>query len=295
MLKFGRTYSLRVQTVDGSVIEINDPLTLDFAVSRHTLASANTGTFSVKNLAPERRNRIYHDKYDVTNFKTVELKAGYGRTQSLIFSGNIKEAKSFREEGSTEVVTRIDGFDGGYGLVNSFSSWTIAGPVSKQAVVDRLARDIKRAEVGTIGAFPGTYPRGRSVCGPTAGILAQETGNRFYIDNGRVYCLQDDDTVQGDIALISSETGLLGSPKRADTLITCEVLFEPRFVIGQRVELRSSVNAFLNGVYKIMGLEHYGTISGAVGGKCKTVVNLWVGTRTLEAVLGRGVFAGGAV
>lgn len=296
MLKFGRTYSLRVQTVDNAMIEVKNPFTLEFAVKRSTLASANTGAFKITNLAPETRNRIYHDKYDTLNFKSVELRAGYGSNDPLIFKGNVKEAQSYREEGSTSVITSIDGYDGGFALVNAFSSWTLNGPKSKQEVIAQFLNDMARqpgVELGAVSVFGGTYPRGRSVCAPTAGLLATETGNRFYIDNGRMYCLRDDDSIQGDIAVISADTGLLGSPRRADTFITCEILFEPRFLIGQLVELRSNVNTFMNGIYKVMGIEHYGTISDAVGGKCKTIVNLWVGDLTLQAIRGQGVFAGG--
>lgn len=292
MLKFGRTYSMRIQTKDGFV-EVRDPLTLDFAVRRHAFGSCGTGHFVLYNLAESTRRQIYKDAMNTGEIRNVELRAGYGTTDPLIFTGNIKEAKTYRPEGSVNVLTEISAFDGGLAFANGFSSWAVNGPTTRHAVVTRLVADLSRYGVqpGAIAAFPGTYPRGRSVCGPTTDLLSQETGNRFFIDNGRAYCLKDDDTIAGDIPVISSDTGLLGSPKRADAVIQCELLFEPRFVVGQEVELISSVEPRFNGIYKIWSFDHYGTISGAVGGKLKTVVSLWVGDRNFSALQGLGAFA----
>jgi len=68
---------------------------------------------------------------------------------------------------------------------------------------------------------------------------------------------------------------LLGTPKKSQNRIIVEILFEPAITVGQQVELQSRTlpNEF-NQSYKVLGIEHYGTISGAKGGKLKTVLSL---------------------
>lgn len=67
------------------------------------------------------------------------------------------------------------------------------------------------------------------------------------------------------------------------------MLFEPRLTIGQQVQLQSQTNRIFNGMYKVMGFEHSGMISPAVGGDCKSSVSLWLGTQVLETVTGRAL------
>jgi hypothetical protein len=74
-------------------------------------------------------------------------------------------------------------------------------------------------------------------------------------------------------------------------MLDFEMLFEPRLTIGQTVQLKSDTNRIFNGIYKVMGFEHSGTISDAVAGPCKTSVSLWLGTQVLETVKGTA-FAG---
>lgn len=273
------------------MIRISNPLTLEFSVIRNNLSSANTGTFKIYNLGSVTRNRIYKDEFDTLNFKKIEVRAGYGKNQSLIFKGNIKKAQSYRDEGATEFITEIEGYDGGFAIVNQFTAQSYGAGVTRAQIINELLNDMgPTLSVGSVSALPGLYARGRSIMGSTWQNLVTESGKRCFIDNGRMYVLDDDTSIEGDIQVISAETGLLGSPRRSGTYVTCEILFEPRLLIGQRVELISRFNSALSGFYKVMGIQHAGIISDAVNGKCKTIVNLWVGTRTLRVLQGQGAF-----
>jgi hypothetical protein len=187
------------------------------------------------------------------------------------------------------VITDIQGFDFAFAMANSHSAWTINNPVSKKDVITRMIGDLKDYQVseGYVGDFEGSYARGYSVCGSTWKELQKETEGSVLIDNGKVHCLKDEDCFEGDIALISSETGLMGSPKRTDRTITASMIFEPRLQIGQVVELRSDFNKNLNGQYKVIGIHHSGTISDAVAGPCKTTVQLFLGKKVLNILSGK--------
>lgn len=296
--KFGRKFALTIKPAyevssgkyvpisdeDEETIVISNPLTVEFEVRRDTLASANCSTFRIYNLSENIRNRLYKDPFSVWHYRPIMFQAGYNDPLPAIFIGNIKQAVSYRDEGSVNVVTEIQCYDYAFAMSNAHSSWTVDSPIGKRDVIARLIGDLKDYEVteGSIGDFTGSYARGYAVSGMTWKELQKETGSNVFIDNGKIHCLKDNDCFEGDITVISSETGLLGSPKRADTVITADIIFEPRLQVGQVVELQSDFNSKMNGQYKVIGISHSGTISDSIAGKCKTTVQLFLGSQILN-------------
>jgi hypothetical protein len=192
------------------------------------------------------------------------------------------------------MILEVDCFDGGFAIQNAFSSVTVLPTMTLQDVLDNLQKDMKGFHLadGVTSDYSGvSYPRGKALIGPTAGLIQGETNGLMFVDLERIFILNPNDCLSGTIPIISSATGLLGSPKRADTYIICEMLFEPRFILGQMVELISIDKSNMNGFYKIAAIEHYGTISGAVGGPLKTVVSLFLGDGILKQLGGANVEA----
>lgn len=291
--KWGRNYQLKVQRNDGQIQEVNFPLTLEFNIVRKPWASTNNATFRIYNLAPATRSQIYRDKFDNTDFRSLTLAAGYGNQPwPVVFNGNVQQAYSWRDSGSVNFITEILGTDFGYSMVTAFSNTTLQGAQSQQAVVNNLVTNLTNTVpslgVGYISPYTKMYPRGRTLLGNTWQLLQQETGGNCYIDNGLIYVLKPNDFFVGGIPLIDSSTGLLSTPKRAETYLTIEILFEPNIIPGQQVKLQTSDPQF-NGTYKVMGLEHTATMSGAVGGKCTTKLFLYYGSAKLNAITQQGL------
>lgn len=303
MSKFQRKYKLTVETITGDKIIIEDPLTLDFQITRNDFASANTAEFVVYNLGSVTRNRIYKNKWQFV-FQSVKLQAGYSEQLPVVFDGNINEAYSYKEQGSVDFLTSINCFDGGFDIAEGYSSFALTGERKKDEVVDRLIKDLKHTKRGVITSLiepkaspdeedvPLVHPRGVSVMGNTMNKLQEETGDAAFIDLGTINILKSNECIQGDILILKASTGLLGSPKRTGTLIIVQMLFEPRIKIGQQISLESQTQKSYNGVYKVIGFNHSGTISGSVGGNCQTTVSLWYGessglNRELEVISGR--------
>ena len=223
------------------------------------------------------------------------LKAGYGFGQAItlpiVFQGNVMQAQSYRLEKSVNFITEIDGYDYAWVMTNAKSNFNApAGTLKQSEVIKRLISDLqstvpsdptnKGAALG-IGAvstqYDVPYNQNLSVVGNTWEALQSVTNNQVYIDNGNVFCLFENDVFSGDLTVIDSTTGLLGTPKKQDRLIIVETLFEPRLQVGQQVQIQSdSLSQYPssnNGIFKVVGIEHRGTISGAVGGQCKTIVS----------------------
>lgn len=290
MNKFQRNYQLIIQVDDsGGTIIIQDPLTLEFFVSHKTMAAVNSAQFTIYNLGLEKRLLIQKDQYETAKYRSIELRAGYARSYTQIFKGNIQLAQSGKREGQTEVCTEINAFDGGYAMINSKTAGTnrcYGKGTPRSTVIADLCSDLLGIKTGAIAkeSFPGQCLRGRSLNGPTQDLLKQETNNHFWINSEKAYCLTNNDVIEGSLRLISSATGLLGTPKRQQAIILVDILFEPNLIIGQIVELDSQINPVYNGIYKVMGIEHRGTISASVGGKCITTVSLWAGTARFNLV-----------
>ncbi len=299
--KFQRTYSIEIQSKSGEVLIFgsedgtNPLLTLDFSVKRDVLAGVSDGNFRVRNLNADIRSQVYHDWFDGTGYRSLTVKAGYvGTPLSTLFSGLAQTVYSCREEGGVDWITEIEGNNFLPVMANTTSAWTMdltstEDDLKEGKILSRLINDLQlnaqngnyrqTLSTGIIGAFGKDFATKKAftASGFTWDILRTQTGALSYIDNGKIFCLPNDYVFQGDVTLVSSNTGLLGTPKRFDTFLIVEMLFEPSLAPGQYIQLDTEIaefNSGKNGVYKITGVQHYGTISSTVGGKCKTIATL---------------------
>jgi hypothetical protein len=278
MDKIGRNYSLDIETEDGSTLTVEPPFTLEFDITRNTLTSANVCSFRILNLSLKHRNKIRFNSYDSNNFRSIAFFAGYGDNMPMCFNGNITQAWSVRE--GVNFVSQIESFDGGYAFVNAKADGLSPFPAGtlKKTVITALASSLPNVSIGAIGNFPGTIDRGFSGSGNTVKLLAELTGGGFFIDNGKVFCLNRSETVDGSISVINSQTGLLGTPVREKTFLSFDMLFEPRLQAGQQIILDSTTApGNYNGVYKVVSVKHRGVISDAVCGEAITTVGLFYG------------------
>lgn len=282
MQKWTRNYILSVQTEGDKYITITPPLTLSFHITRNTNAAASTSKITIYNLAENTRKQIYKDKFDTMHYKGVELRAGYGtdrRTLPIIFKGNIKQAYSFRN--GVDYITEIEAYDGGFAYLNGVTSRSFGVDTTDGQIIDALIKDLPEVEKGVVGSFPNKLPKGNALYGNTVKLLNTASNNHFFIDNEKAYCLNENECYRGNLSVINSEAGLLGSPLREETFLTFTMLFEPRLTIGQYVKLESTTEKLFNGEYKVLGVEHNGTISEVSSGQCTTRVSLYYGIKKL--------------
>jgi hypothetical protein len=268
-------------------IVIAQQLTIDFTISRQALGSSQEAVFRIKNLSSKTRGLIYKDPYALTEYLGVKFQAGYMDDPVLpvCFNGFIRSASSYRE--GVDVITEIQAYDGGLAMANGFFAQTVIGATVGE-LLQTLAKSLPSTSGATyIGNFPVKGSRGRTLFGNTWNIIVQLSDGLAFIDNGDVKILNYNEAIQGTIPLISSSSGLLGVPRRTPTMVEQDILFEPRVVLGQFVQLQSSFNPAFNGTYKVMKIQHRGTVSPAVTGDYVTSVGLFVG-QTEAALISSG-------
>ena len=303
MLKFGRNYRLKFKTgkvVRRTYVEWEDeiiveyPLTLTFNISRGRNQIANNASFQLINLSENTRSKLYKDINDFTKYVWVELYAGYGEDREnlpLCFAGEVWSCESYKEGGGTEFITDITCMSGIYGRVYSFSNTTIAKGTKPEDVIKTICSDFVNMKLKGISSevLEGLKPPSRDyvLYGRTIDLLESYVGGagNVIIDNGNIYIAKHNDVIYTGFTDLNIDSGLIGTPRRKDTCLECNLIFEPRLQEIQKIALNSKTLPFLNGTYKVMAFAHSGIISGAVCGSCITKLSLDISERLFNQIM----------
>lgn len=287
-MKFGRIFSMSAEGNSGTRHIIASPLTCRLRVSNTGTPSASLAAFQIYNLTSDVRNDIFKDDFQQFIYRQLVFSAGYQTEPSIpiIFQGNILRAFSYRQ--GPDWVTQIECLDGGYGIENGVINLTVPTPYNFEDVFTRVVAGMPKVKLGIMGSFDITNSRGITYSGNPWDLLVRQIlplEGQLYIDREIVNVVQQREYIVRSAALdeISDDTGLLDTPRRQEAMIRCRMLFEPRFEMMQKVTVKSAVPGN-NGDYKIMRIDHVGTISGAVCESLTTEVTALGPSRELEAV-----------
>ena len=263
-------------------------LTINLDVNRNTFAAANECHLQIYNLSRSHRQAMYHDRYRPDKVIWLEIMAGYGQNLSLIFTGKVLQSYSYMQ--GNDMITDIQALDAGFmeyvkegGKRVNHTSMTLEAGTLKKDAIKRIVADMEEGtQVGGIGKIGDeSYQTPVSFLGNSFMTIDEITGGHCFVDLGRVNILSDKEILDvGVVPLINAETGLLGTPMRRDGQLEVDVLFEPSYVVGQGVKMETitGVDQF-NGLFKVIGIHHTGTISAATCGTLKTRLNLWYGNK----------------
>lgn len=270
------------------------PLTLELDITRGIWQSISEGILRVYNLAENTRSDLYCDYNNLAEFRPVIIRAGYkswstiqsfvGPVQTvnpypIVFMGNIKQAYSQRE--GPNWVTTISAWDGGYGVTNGDINTPIQADAKLSQIVSQLVAAMPNVTLGYLDPSLKYSPaRNSSLVGRPWDIL-QDIAKSLYadvwIDLQKVYMMSKAASVPGltgGLSLITSETGLIETPLKQKSIVSFEMLFEPRLKVGQSIVLQS-IETVNNGTYTVGGIDHRGVISDAVGGDLRTKVSCY--------------------
>ena len=274
---------------ENGFIEIDYPFTIEFDIYRSTSGTSNTAYFSIYNLGDEARRELVKDRFtqnDNANGRqrrAVYFFAGYGGNLNVVFGGNLVEA--YTERSGPDIITRIEAQDNLYEIANAISSHTLAKSQKYEEVLDILIKDLglKKGAIGNV-VSGGTRSRGFVVLNNTYDEIRKLVGSEdeVFVDNGVINILKTNEYIKAFVPLISNETGLLGVPRRNEGTVMIDILFEPALVVGQLVSVISEIDSRFDGEYKIISIQHTGTISGSVDGDRITKLELLIGTEELE-------------
>jgi hypothetical protein len=286
MIKFGRNYVLLVMPTPTSTPVVIGPysnLTMEFNVVRNTFGSSNESEVRVTNLSSATREILRKDWTMQGVSSPMAIGVGHGASTPFIFAGNMRLGQSVRE--GTEYITTLQGFTLGDIYQNAEFSATFLKGTPNGIVIRALMNSLMFDKqgfptgitIGGIGVFPGELDKDEPVSGNTCHILTERTGRGFFIDNNQAFAMNMGDALPtSDMPIISSASGLLGTPTRDGSFLRFDMLLEPRLRIGQTVQLISVTELPYQGYFKVVELRHRGIVSPVVCGDAITTVGLFM-------------------
>ena len=275
--KFMCHYKITIEYEDNGkkqIVEIMDPISVHFNVSKSMYQrDASVTTIELYNIDKVTRECIYQDKLLLykEKAKILTLEAGYGDTLTLVTMGRIQQCYS--ELRGVDMVTSIEVMDPD--ILTQFTSVTFEAGTTFEEAYKYLSSQFPNLWAGECGELVGSFQTPTVFEGNSFWVMNELTGNHTFIDNGRINTLQDNEVLkEGGAYLITSDTGLLGTPKRFDTLLEVSMLFEPKLKLGQLIEIQSSTQSRFNGQYRVNGISHDCTISDSDCGTRTTTIQM---------------------
>lgn len=282
---------MRVQGRSGEFYDIAYPMTCVFDMDLRGGSGVNSAHFMLYNLSPATRNDLQFDSAididgEVVLNRSVVFKAGYQSEGALpvVFEGNIQKAFFYRE--GPDVVTDITVLQGLDAVQKSAVFYSASGPWSPErearAMINLLAP--YGVTLGAVGRlFDNLRPtRGAMFLGGTwdnIKKLAAGSKGCASLYNNKVYVMGPRDALvyPGPIPQLDATTGLIGTPRRSGWNVEAQMLFEPKIILWQLINLVSVINPTLNALRRVETISHRGIISGAKdAGSAITTLTLYL-------------------
>ena len=211
---FDRTVSLDYGDAGGLGVRVSK-LRVAFDILKTDNDLANTAQITIYNLSEDSRKKI--KQLDTTCI----LRAGYVEDigEQMLFTGNVQRIT--HQYQLPDILSVLQMADGSVALRDSRSSLSFASGTNAVTILKRFASDfnlqIRTLPVG----YDANYPNGFSFAGSTRlgmNRVAERLGLQWSIQNGEIVFIPRKKSIQNTAILISSDTGLLGSPEALDDL-----------------------------------------------------------------------------
>lgn len=213
-------------------------LRIKFSTKKGDTETPNSAEITVYNLSEDTSNRIGRE------FSRVLLSAGYESNNGLVFDGNIRQVLRGRENG-TDSVTTIIAADGDAAYNNAVINQTLAAGSKPGDQVKACQQTFaaKGAGAGHTPELEGpSLPRGKVMYGMSRKYMrdvAKGTDTTWSIQDGKVQMVKVKGYLPGEAVVLTSETGLIGTPEQTQDGIKCQCLINPRLRIGGRIWLNN--------------------------------------------------------
>jgi len=277
--QFGRAFSLIVFGTDLNGLDLSE-LRCKFVVKRSDTMTPNIADIRVYNLEEKTALRIRQE------FKRVILQAGYEGNYGVIFQGNIKQVIIGRESATDTYIDIVAG-DGDRAYNFAILNTTIAAGSTQgdQAAAAIAAMTVKGVGSGHMGEMPKEQlPRAKVMYGNARNYLrdvAQTSDKTWSIQDEKVTFVSKKSYLPGERVVLTSKTGMIGTPQQTNEGVNIKALLNPTLKIGGRVEInnasveRLKINLSVpnsaanipapltaDGVYYLLVIEHQGDTRG---------------------------------
>ena len=254
--RFMRDYELIIKTNTGEAIIIRPPIRIQFDSVKSVDAGLNSCRVRIYNLSKDKRKKLVKDDTDTKTKLEFLLKAGYNKIETL-FKGFILEC--FSEKSGADIVTTAVSMDG---LVDAQGSYT-STTVKKGDAINVILKDMPNTTRARISERP-VVNRAKVLVGNSLKLVENnlKDDETYYIDEGKLYIIKQNEVVSDIIPLVNASTGLLNTPTKKKYEVTFNTLLNPTIRIGCQVKLESIYAENLNGTYKVLTITYRGDSNG---------------------------------
>ena len=256
--RFLRDYKLIITTTS-QTIEVTAPLNIDFDCEKSILSDGlNTLNIKIYNLTEAKRNQLVKDK-DEKKYIRVQLFIGYEGNIKQVFQGNVNRA--YTERAGADLATMMECIDGLADVKSSFSSKTAS---TKKQAVQEILKDMPNTSIGKITESNKIY-RNKVIMGSSYEELKKlvQPDEIMFIDEEKLYIIKDTEVSDNYAPVISSDTGLIGIPKKEDKIVEVTTILNPAIKLGGLAQLESIYAPYLNGTYRVESSSFKGSFDGS--------------------------------
>ncbi len=256
--RFIRNYELTITTSTQQII-IKPPLRISFTGTKASEGGMNKLELSIYNLKKETALALFKDR-NQSKLIDMELKVGYiNYDLKSFYSGTIHYASTDRQQ--ADLVTKIEGIDGGFDVINGDP--INANITGKQNIINHVVSNSTKLQIGKI-SLADNLTRPKMCMGSSYDVLhsLKDSNTDFFIDNENIYFLLKNQVISSFIPKINSASGLLSTPQKQSNVVTFTSLMNTDIRLAGLVELQSTVNTNLNGIYKISKINYSGDYRG---------------------------------
>lgn len=255
-LLFGRAWQIFVGNVDVSNLDAT------FEARRSLRAEPNTCTLRLFNLAPTTAGQIQQQAAS-TGTIPVSIQAGYQGTVVQIYAGQLRAAVTVTD--GPDTVLELNTGDGESAMAQARVNIAIAAGTPYTTVFAALANQLGLG-LGNVASakLPATWSsKGCVLKGNVADYISdtcKANGLEWSIQNGAIQVLPLGGALAGQAALLTTQTGLVGSPSvdSKGVLKAC-ALIQPGVTPGATVAIKSSS---VNGQFRCIAVDFEGDTLG---------------------------------
>jgi len=250
-----RIVEIRIGLAGQKGMAWRDPLFVEFHVEKTTGRSPNKAEVKLYNLSPNSLRQIEQPD------QILQILAGQ-EIPSQIFYGDIPRRGVEHKPTGTDLVTTIKAADGRRIFRDSTFSGSYPPGISRDAILKDIISS-GNIPISYQTDLPSkSYPSGWAYAGTWRDALTEilDSDASWSIQHGALQILKINEA-PGNALLITSNTGMIGSPNRTDKGVNVKTLLTPALRSGGPIKIESQ---FLTGDYKITKLVHEGNSRGLI-------------------------------
>lgn len=213
-------------------------LRMTFEITKTIYRTPNQALIKIYGLSQE------HEKTIGREYNDVILQGGYQGQVRVFFRGNIRFTHFYGEAG-VDRIAEINAGDGDKDFRNALVNFTLEAGHTDGDVIHRLFTSMRATTEGRIAGknLKTRFARGRTYSGLVRDVMDQAARNsdaHWSIQNGAMIMVPVDSVLPGEAIVVSSETGLLGTPEVNNKGIKIRTLLDPRIVPARKLWLQNN-------------------------------------------------------